>query len=126
MRTRRVCLCVLMKQPQSAGRREPRQREEDTQVWSHDKFEVQTGGRPSFAAPASRAGNGNKIAVENLNWEVSELNLQEMFAEVGAVQKVFIRYDRTGRSEGTAEITFATSDEAALAVAEFHGVCSRR
>ena len=95
-------------------------------MWSHDKFEVQTGGRPSFAAPASRAGNGNKIAVENLNWEVSELNLQEMFAEVGAVQKTFIRYDRTGRSEGTAEITFATSDEAALAVAEFHGVCSRR
>jgi RNA recognition motif-containing protein len=88
--------------------------------WSHDKFS----GNSKSAAPARKSlETGGKISVSNLNWEVTQENLKELFAEFGEVRRAVIQYDRTGRSEGHGEVSFATKGAAEAAVKELNGVC---
>jgi cold-inducible RNA-binding protein len=60
----------------------------------------------------------NKLFVGNLNFEVLENDLQDLFSQHGAVSEVNLMLDRsTGRSRGFAFVTMAT-DEAAKAAIE--------
>jgi THO complex subunit 4 len=64
---------------------------------------------------------GTKISVENLEYSVSEENLRDLFESVGAVKKVMIKYDKSGRSLGAAEITFSRKADAQSALNKYQG-----
>jgi THO complex subunit 4 len=47
--------------------------------------------------------------------------LQELFRRIGTVVRLQLRYDRAGRSEGTAYVTYELKEDAQEAVRQFDG-----
>ena len=65
---------------------------------------------------------GNKLYVGNLSFNTTETDLQDHFAQAGAVTEVMLVQDKfTGKSRGFAFITMATDADAANAITMFHG-----
>jgi cold-inducible RNA-binding protein len=65
--------------------------------------------------------NQNRLFVGNLSYQTSESDLQGYFAQAGVVTSANLMLDRvTGKSRGFAFIEFATAEEAAKAVEQFH------
>jgi len=62
-----------------------------------------------------------KLYVGNLPYEVGETDLQQLFAEAGAVESVNVMRDMaTGRARGFAFIEMATDEDASKAIAKFN------
>ncbi|KAK8088251.1 RNA binding domain-containing protein [Apiospora hydei] len=55
---------------------------------------------------------GTKVKVDNLHYELTQEDLEGLFGKIGDVTKVELLYDRAGRSEGTAYVTYNRSDDA--------------
>lgn len=51
----------------------------------------------------------------------SDMIAQELFSRIGPVSKLNLRYDRAGRSEGTAYVTYDRKEHAEEAVRQFDG-----
>lgn len=80
---------------------------------------------------------GTKIRVDNIHYELTQDDLevsisdrsegdvsnraQGLFAKIGRVLKLEIKYDRAGRSEGTAFVTYESHAHAKEAIQEFDG-----
>ena len=65
--------------------------------------------------------NQNRLFVGNLSYQTGENDLQDYFAQAGAVTSVNVMMDKfTGKSRGFAFIEFASAEEAARAVEQFH------
>jgi THO complex subunit 4 len=47
--------------------------------------------------------------------------MQELFERIGKVTKLQLRYDRAGRSEGTAFVTYDRKEDATEAIRQFDG-----
>ena len=63
-----------------------------------------------------------KLYVGNLSFQVTEADLSELFAQVGAVDSVKIITDRdTGRSKGFAFVEMSDDSAAAQAISKFNG-----
>ena len=63
----------------------------------------------------------SRLFVGNLSYQTGENDLQDYFAQAGAVTSVNLMVDRvTGRSRGFAFVEYATPEEAAKAVEQFH------
>eukprot|EP00301_Raphidiophrys_heterophryoidea_P019960 c4770_g1_i1.p1 GENE.c4770_g1_i1~~c4770_g1_i1.p1 ORF type:complete len:282 (-),score=46.27 c4770_g1_i1:110-955(-) len=107
--------------------------------WKHDKFDEEYGDDQDFASPgdygpkrsrvrggrASRQTNsefGTKLIVSNLEYTVSEKDVKDLFAAVGSIASARIKFDRTGRSEGSAEVTFTNSADARTALKKYNGL----
>ena len=66
--------------------------------------------------------NQNRLFVGNLSYQTMENDLQDYFAQAGAVTSVNLMLDKvTGKSRGFAFVEFATAEEASKAVEQFHG-----
>ncbi|KAH6660566.1 hypothetical protein BKA67DRAFT_56483 [Truncatella angustata] len=96
--------------------------------WVHDRFEEShSNNRPRnprrrSPGPSSRDDvRGAKIKVENLHWDLSKTDLEGLFGRIGPLVKVELIYDRAGRSEGLAYITYEEYQDAKEAVREFDG-----
>lgn len=91
--------------------------------WVHDRFE-DNGGRRS-AGPRRQAApdqsRGTRIRVDNIHYELTEDDLDGLFKKIGPVAKLELRYDRAGRSEGTAFVTYETHRDAEDAIREYNG-----
>ena len=62
-----------------------------------------------------------KLFVGNLSFNTTENDLQDYFAQAGAVTAVNIMQDRaTGRSRGFAFVEMASPDDASKAITMFH------
>jgi RNA recognition motif-containing protein len=62
-----------------------------------------------------------KLYVGNIPFETNENDLQELFAEAGAVESVNVVRDReTGRARGFAFVEMATDEAAQAAVTQLH------
>ncbi|POR32058.1 THO complex subunit 4A [Tolypocladium paradoxum] len=94
--------------------------------WVHDRYEENNSRR----APAPRrrredpvynATKGSKLRVENIHYDLTEDDLDELFTRIGPVVRLQLLYDRAGRSEGTAYVTYETRDDAQEAVRQFDG-----
>lgn len=85
-----------------------------------------------------RDTRGTKLKVENLHYELTEDDLdvrpvlqysmkhvltmcQGLFTKIGPVLKLELLYDRAGRSEGVAFVTYDHRDDALEAIREFNG-----
>ena len=65
--------------------------------------------------------NQNRLFVGNLSYQTMENDLQDYFSQAGAVTSVNLMLDKvTGKSRGFAFVEFATAEEAAKAVEQFH------
>jgi cold-inducible RNA-binding protein len=65
--------------------------------------------------------NQNRLFVGNLSYQTADNDLQDYFAQAGAVTSVNVMFDKmTGKSRGFAFIEFATPEEANKAVEQFH------
>ncbi len=68
------------------------------------------------------SSNDKRLFVGNLSYQTMENDLQDYFSQAGAVTSVNLMMDKvTGKSRGFAFVEFATAEEAAKAVEQFHG-----
>ncbi len=65
--------------------------------------------------------NPTRLFVGNLSYQTAENDLQDYFAQAGVVTSVNVMCDKmTGKSRGFAFVEFASAEEAARAVEQFH------
>ena len=63
----------------------------------------------------------SRLFVGNLSYQTGETDLQDYFAQVGAVTSVNLMMDKmTGKSRGFAFVEFASSEDAQKAIDQFH------
>ncbi|CAO3651447.1 unnamed protein product [Cunninghamella blakesleeana] len=100
-------------------------RRNTNQPWAHDLFK-------EGSSIQSRLGNRHVqqrrnqpqavILVENVHYDVTEDDLKDVFNLVGTVEKCRIQYDKSGRSTGSAKVTFSHSDAVQKAINKFNNV----
>ncbi|KAG7292545.1 hypothetical protein NEMBOFW57_002580 [Staphylotrichum longicolle] len=101
--------------------------------WVHDRFEDygnrRSGPRRRYSPEPSSDSRGSKLRVDNIHYELTKedlevltkRNTQGLFSRIGPLVKLEMKYDRAGRSEGTAFVTYESSRDAAQAIKEFDG-----
>ncbi|OAL73394.1 RNA binding domain-containing protein [Trichophyton violaceum] len=100
--------------------------------WVHDRFEDDRDSRSSRpprqprtdrynSGPADHDSRGAKIRVSNIHYDLTQEDLEELFTRIGPVYSVSLLYDRAGRSEGTAFVTYKRLSDAETAIHEFDG-----
>lgn len=62
-----------------------------------------------------------RLFVGNLSFQTGENDLQDYFAQAGAVKSVNLMLDKmSGKSRGFAFVEYSTDEEAQKAIAQFH------
>ncbi|KAJ3152403.1 hypothetical protein HDU86_005581 [Geranomyces michiganensis] len=100
--------------------------------WSHDMFDGERaaggigGGNATRGARRAAGANGDDDApatlkVENLHWNVSEQDLEELMGAHGRVKSVKLEYDNAGRSLGSCLVRFESRKAAQAAADAYDG-----
>eukprot|EP00136_Aspergillus_niger_P001387 XP_001390338.2 alpha-actinin, sarcomeric (f-actin cross linking protein) [Aspergillus niger CBS 513.88] len=72
-------------------------------------------------SPEHTASSGAKLRVENIHYDITETDLEDLFTRIGPISNVSLVYDRAGRSEGVAFVTYTHIGDARTAIREFDG-----
>lgn len=101
--------------------------------WKHDRDQNDAGSRrgprvgrapmffPQDKSEVNEVKPTGKLTIENLHWDVSEQDLEDLFGSIGPVTKAYIKYDRSDRSTGVAVVVFDNPNHAMQAKNEFDG-----
>ncbi|KAL8813630.1 MAG: hypothetical protein Q9200_000112 [Gallowayella weberi] len=89
-------------------------------------LQIQPCKRYLLDSPASvliyfRSSPGAKLRVDNLHYDLTEEDLEDLFTRIGPINSLALRFDRAGRSSGTAFVTYNHLSDARLAIREFDG-----
>lgn len=71
---------------------------------------------------SDRINRGAEIKIENLHYNVTEKDLQDLFATVGEVTKAKIIFDTSGRSTGVGFVKYNEKEDAEKAIEKYHKV----
>ncbi|KAF8527633.1 hypothetical protein BU17DRAFT_39519 [Hysterangium stoloniferum] len=83
-------------------------------MWVHDRA-------PTIPTPSHPAAT-TRLVVSSLHWEVTEQDLISIFGTIGKLaSKPVIRFDRSGRSTGVADVEFSNPAEATRARNQLDG-----
>ncbi|GAA6018405.1 hypothetical protein JCM8202_001366 [Rhodotorula sphaerocarpa] len=105
--------------------------------WKHDRYgdvdEAGASSNASRAGPRPSAGRSDatdaaspKLMITNLHYEVSERELEVLFVQIGPIAAgPKIKFDRSGRSEGVAWVTYTSEKDAAAAKEAFDGAFAK-
>lgn len=63
-----------------------------------------------------------KLIVNNLDYAVTDEDIEELFNEFGPLRRVNILYNRSGRSSGAATLVFEKAEDAREAKLQYNGV----
>jgi len=80
------------------------------------------GGAGGGGGRLSAIETGTKLYISNLDFGVSNDDIKELFSELGDLKRSSIKYDRSGRSMGAAEVVFARRADAVAAVKKYNNV----
>eukprot|EP01114_Cavostelium_apophysatum_P022234 TRINITY_DN797_c0_g1_i2.p1 TRINITY_DN797_c0_g1~~TRINITY_DN797_c0_g1_i2.p1 ORF type:complete len:285 (-),score=55.09 TRINITY_DN797_c0_g1_i2:86-940(-) len=114
--------------PYQASRQRTRRTSEggENGVWQHDMFDddEDMNEEVGFSGRGRRGGSVGgeakvKVHVDNLDFGVSEADLRDLFS---AATKAVIIYNKAGRSEGSAQVTFSRKSDAVSAINKYNGV----
>ncbi|ORY55558.1 hypothetical protein BCR35DRAFT_221547 [Leucosporidium creatinivorum] len=108
--------------------------------WKHDMYSnkpnASAASDRSYTTPKQDQGKSAKLQITNVHYEVSERELELLFAQIGPIasgpkiKSLSFRltnnqFDRSGRSLGVAWVTFTSEDHAAQAKEAFDGALAK-
>ncbi|KAH9316146.1 hypothetical protein KI387_024773, partial [Taxus chinensis] len=87
-------------------------------IWQHHMFDNSMVALGASAGPEA----GAKLYISNLDFGVTNSDIKELFSEVGVLKRCTVHYDRSGRSNGTAEVIYINKSDAIAAVKRYNNV----
>ncbi|KAI8359898.1 hypothetical protein EDC96DRAFT_234279 [Choanephora cucurbitarum] len=98
--------------------------------WSHDLFDDDYDNKRNIMSrlgnsrnrESTSASRGVDISIENLHYDVTEKDVEELFSTVGEVLKAQITFDASGRSTGVARVRYPSMSVAEKAIEKYNNV----